>query len=200
MKKVLLISILATLLFAIPVLAADTGVKYPTANGVYSGSGFTNPNNAHATDNVYATVASTADGTYYTTFTGLYAAIPAGATIDGISVFSEGYTDGTIIINGDTIRLGAYVSNDGGSSYSTARNVFYAVDEPEAVKNHGGSTQLWEKTWTKESFTDANFRVAVKPGLISGGATQLNLDSVRVQVYYTAAAGGAVRQSEYWWD
>ena len=167
---------------------ADTGVKYPTANGVYAGAGFTNPNNAHVTDDVYATVISTANGTYYTTFTGLYAAIPTGATIDGISVFSEGYSDGTIIINGDTTRLAAQVSNDGGSSYSTARNAFYAVEEPEAVKNHGSSTQLWGLTWDKESFTDANFRVAVKPSLMSGGTTQFNMDSVRVQVYYTEAA------------
>ena len=174
---------------------ADTGIKYPTANGVYSGAGLTNPNNAHASDNVYATVASTADGTYYTTFTAggtsLYNSIPTGATIDGISVFSEGYADGTIVINGDNIRFTAYVSNDGGSSYSTGRNVFFAVAEAEATYNHGGTTQLWGKTWTKESFTDANFRVAVSPSLISGGATQLNLDSVSVRVYYTAAAGGS---------
>tara|TARA_Y100000310_G_scaffold326561_1_gene391593 strand:+ start:193 stop:738 length:546 start_codon:yes stop_codon:yes gene_type:complete len=111
--------------------------------------------------------------------------VPAGATIDGIVISLEGSAGNT---NHDAaVGDWIYVSNDGGSSWSTAKSVttgtwvVYTGSQTDAVENAGGVSELWGETWTP---TTAN-AIQVKfywPSLLSNA---VYLDYVEMKILYT---------------
>lgn len=157
---------------------ATAGPNYAStadSDSTLSGNAWSNPGNAAASDNAYATASS--NGTQYLKATGFGFSIPTGATIDGIVVewerktSSSGVTDKAVRI----VKAGAVGSTDKSA----------AGDWPttDTFKSYGGSTDLWGETWTAADINSANFGAAI--------ATQSTLvrtnsvDSVRITVYYT---------------
>ena len=109
--------------------------------------------------------------------------IPAGSTIDGIEVDMEGYaSDANHDANvGDWI----YVSNDGGSSWSTARSVTTGTWSTSSgthnVETAGGTSELWGETWN--ATTAAAIQVKLEWSTTNNDAVYL--DYVLVRITYT---------------
>ena len=110
-------------------------------------------------------------------------AVPAGATIDGIEVIMEGYAG----VSDHDAQVGdwIYVSNDGGSSFSTAQSVTTGVwsinSGVHAIEVAGGASELWGKSWDANSAND----IQVKMTWSTTGGDAVYLDYVKVIVYYT---------------
>jgi len=160
------------------VMAADTGLKAPSANINVS---WTTPENAYVSDNLRAVGHTDADIVQYYNFN--FPTIPAGATILGIEVQVEGYktSDRDADIS---------LSWNGGTSYTSGSDTgLKTTNMPvgsgsEAVQIYGGSSDIWGRTsWAPGEFTNANFRV--KLDTISATTNQyLYVDQVQVEVYY----------------
>jgi hypothetical protein len=110
-------------------------------------------------------------------------AIPVGATIDGIVIYIEGYAGDA---NHDT-RVGDWisVSNDGGSTMSTAQSV---TSEPwstnsgaHAVEKAGGVSELWGMSWDVTTAA----AIQVKLEWSTSGGDAVYIDYVNVEIYYT---------------
>ena len=109
--------------------------------------------------------------------------IPAGATIDGIEVDMEGTAQET---DHDTqVGNWIYVSNDGGSSWSTAQSVttgpWIAYGGADTVETAGGTSELWGESWN--ATTAAAVQVKLYWGTSGGDAVYL--DYVLVRITYT---------------
>lgn len=189
MRKVvsLLTLMVVTALFAFvshgdTAIAADTGLKNPTANAADTGgdgNGFElNPTYAYTDNTQYASnVNGAADRHRYYNY-GI--SIPGGSAIDGIAVRLDWRLDST----SGTNNLAVELSWDGGTTWTTAKN-----NTTESTSMHtntlGGATDKWGRTWSASDFSDANFRVR-----ITCNSTDANrdfyLDWVAVRVYYSA--------------
>jgi hypothetical protein len=110
--------------------------------------------------------------------------VPAGATIDGIIVEMEGYAaqgshDGNV---GDWIA----VSNDGGTTFSTAQSVTTGLWSTSIgafqVESAGGTSELWGMSWNA---TTAN-AIQVRMTWTSSDGNAVYLDYAKVIVHYTS--------------
>ena len=147
-------------------------------------NGFANPANVYTDDGTY-TEDENGDNCEYKDFdttsgtgtgTTLYAGIPAGATISGITVEVE--ARGSKADGGVDVKL----SWNGGTSWSSEYSDTYP-DSSWATKTYGGSSDTWgAHSWTKSDFSDANFRIWLE---IDGAASTL-IDYVKIDVSYTA--------------
>ena len=140
-------------------------------------------NNFLAADGVIARVRD-AQTAICTDFGGL--SIPAGATIDGIEVLLKGTAIDT---NHDTaVGDWIHVSNDGGSSWSTAQSVttgpWIAYPGTAAVETAGGTSDLWGLSWNATTAA----AIQVKMEWSTSGGDAVFLDYVKVRITYTAAA------------
>ena len=110
--------------------------------------------------------------------------IPAGATIDGIIVEMEGYAaNGSHDTNvGDWIG----VSNDGGSTFSTAQSVTTGLWSTSSgahqVESAGGTSELWGMTWNPTTAAAIQVRMAWSTTNLDA----VYLDYVKVIIHYTA--------------
>jgi hypothetical protein len=73
---------------------------------------------------------------------------------------------------------------DGNGSPSSTNYKPQALTDTETVYTLGGSADLWGKSWTPSSFTDANFRLEVRFDNPNSGEIA-SLDHVQAKVYYT---------------
>lgn len=110
-------------------------------------------------------------------------AVPAGATINGIQIIMEGYagTAGHDASTGHWI----HVSNDNGSSWSTATSVITGNWSTNSgmheIETAGGLTELWGKSWTAST---AN-AIQVKLEWSTTNSEAVYLDYVKIRIYYT---------------
>lgn len=124
--------------------------------------------------------------------TGWSGTVPAGATIDGISVSIKKSKTGTDTVTDATVQLcksGAAV----GDNYADA------TDYPTsyATTTYGGSSDLWNASWSSTDF-DASFGVHIAgncgdynpPYPIPLAPSLPYWDYVSATVYYTPASGG----------
>src|SRR3990172_9997353 len=155
---------------------ADTGFKSPTANAA---AHWTLPDNAHATDDAYADTISNGAFEIYSTFD-IISALPANAIIVGIEATVEGHAQNGA---GNDRRLRLALSWDGGSTYSTAKDSTAFSATPDDNKTYGGSADTWGRSWTRDEFSDANFRLRGLQ-LGTGDTNRLNIDHIQVKVYY----------------
>ena len=121
--------------------------------------------------------------------------IPVGATIDGIEVDMEGYASNA----GHDANVGdwIYVSNDGGSSFSTAQSVttgtWVTTTHPSTwtVETAGGTSELWGETWNATTAA----AIQVKLEWSTSGGDAVYLDYVLVRITYTEAVAVATLKS-----
>ncbi|MGD8764382.1 MAG: DUF2341 domain-containing protein, partial [Desulfobacteraceae bacterium] len=172
-----LLPVCIALISALPVQAADTGVKTATSI-VSSGSwtdftvGFLNSSDdnraSNATNNNYGVVSTFGFG------------VPAGVQIDGIQVDIEGSNSN----NNKTVNYEVALSGNGGTGWTAAKADTFTdnVDETDTM---GGPSDDWNWTWGTAGFSDANFRLRIYR---TGGDFALRVDLIQVTVYYSVAS------------
>lgn len=170
-----------------------TALFYPTADATRV-AGWATPEKAYDQfiDDVFAICPSTSVGAQqdYFTFTGLYEAIPVGATILGIEVLLEGMVGGEFTLNGDNGTISIALSKNAGSSFTAEKaNTYYILNGQEDL-TYGGISDLWGTTWTKEDFNTSNFRLYMEATSEVGGVDDFYADHLRVRVTYQPAPGG----------
>lgn len=101
--------------------------------------------------------------------------IPAGVFIKGIEVELEAYE------TAGSCTLGVEVSWNGGTNYTTTGKQ-QSFPNYYSKRNYGGSSDLWERSWSASEFSDANFRVRVDCISV---ISQVRLDYIWVKVYYS---------------
>ena len=170
---------------------ADTGAKFPTNNGE-DYNNFTNPANAYADNETYATSTISTSALYHDYYDFTFG-VPEGATINGVEVKVEGYSNGELY---EPYWLCA-LSHDGGTTYTANKGSYGTTDirvAPEKIVTMGSSSDDWGKEdWDDTHFSNANFRVRI--GHIQAYSTYTcYLDYITVKVYYTAGAEGTNTQ------
>lgn len=148
---------------------------------------WTNPGNITSHNATYATNTSSAgNATHYLKGTNFGFSIPAGATIDGI-----------------TVEIFAFKSGSGGGSYSDSTIKIVKADgtigstnkatstqlgaTPGAYITYGGSSDLWGETWTASDINDADFGV-VGSWTSATNTSAISVDDYRITIAYTAAS------------
>lgn len=171
--------------------------------------------NAQTSNNVYATL-SLSDGSFtpiaggsvpillssqtvnYFVVTGLSSTVPAGATINGITVKIERYNAGAANDFPTTIVDSAiYLTKDGstviGNNKSTGAT--WQSSDNNTTVDFGSSSDLWGTTFTAAEVNASTFGVMISPALSVNGqgenGSSAKIDQVIITVDYT---GGAVRR------
>lgn len=148
---------------------------------------WTNIANLGAADTSYATVAPGSTGTYtsyYAKLTNLGFSIPAGATIDGITVEINRRCDQ----NGTRYTRDAHVRLIKADTIGATNNADTVNKWPTSftVKSYGGSADLWSDTWTDSDINNSGFGVAFSCAVTRlAQAATAYVDYVRVTVTYT---------------
>lgn len=155
------------------------GPYYPTilANVAVGDVAWSNPTNAVASDNIYATSITVAQSTQQLQATGFNFNILSTDQIDGILVECEAKST----LGGDTVLCRII---KGGSVSATSRTNTW--ENVEAQVSYGGATNLWGETWTPADINAANFGVSIRQE--SGLTGTLSLDAVRITVYCSVPA------------
>ena len=172
---------------------SSTGLKGCTSNAADTGgngNGYeTNAANACAVDGSVATDANT--GTSNSTscanagkdrhrFWGHAFGLPGSVTsINGITV----QADAGLNNNGGTSTLCVELSADGGSTWTTPKQVTMS-GAAIASYTFGGTSDLWGRTWTAANFASSGFRLRVTDAS-SQPNKDYRLDGIRVSVSYT---------------
>lgn len=142
---------------------------------------------AVSSNNAYATV-SLNDGqvSNYLRCTNYGFAIPAGATINGVTVNVERKASVITSIQDAAMRL---VRDAAGlpAIQATDRSTATAYTTVDVIEAHGGAADLWGGVWTAADINSVNFGAAFasqKPG-IAGGARTVSVDHMPITVTYT---------------
>ena len=162
-------------------LAATVGYNPPGATT--TPNEWTNPGNALASDNAYATSTANNDDQGYRNF-GFN--IPAGSIIDGIEV----QVDAKKSTTGSNWQVEVRLSGDGGATW-TARDSTGNLTTTETTYTLDGTSAAWGHVWDPVQLTDGNFRLEVRNNRSSSsGSTTTSLDQVRVKVTYSTINSG----------
>jgi hypothetical protein len=156
--------------------------------GATSGSGtaWTNPGNVVASDNAKAT--ATLSGSALSQnldATNFGFAIPAGSTIDGVTVRIERMASSSSSIRDYDVRLlkGGSVSGDDKASSSN-----WPTSDSNAT--YGDSDDLWGTTLTSADVNSSSFGVTLKARNVSGSSRTASVDRIEVTVNYTGPPYG----------
>ena len=104
--------------------------------------------------------------------------LPPGVTIMGIEVRLDALVDSTA----NSPHMCVQLSWDGGTIWTTPQSTA-TLDTSEKSFLLGGSNNLWERIWTTDELSDANFRVRII-NVANSTSRQFMLDWVGVKVYY----------------
>lgn len=176
MKKYLLGTIIILGLasaWAYSALASDSGALSPgtMADDATVGTvAWTNPNNAMASDNVYATCAlnGTTGVSHYLKATNFGFAIPAGATINGILAEFEKKKSGANANGYDvTVKIVKADGTFGTTNKADTVTAWSSTDTYVSVPVSGASTDLWGETWTPADINDVDFGVALSGKMVN---------------------------------
>jgi hypothetical protein len=115
---------------------------------------WSNPGNAVFSDNVYST-ATVSGTTHFLQCTSYGFAIPAGATINGITVYVERSSSSNTRSSDGAMRL-----VKGGAIGATDRSTTTLYTTTDAIEAHGGVADQWGTTWTVADINATNFGAA----------------------------------------
>jgi hypothetical protein len=110
--------------------------------------------------------------------------IPAGASVSGISVRLDAWTDSA---SGTRLMCGE-LSWDGGANWTAAKQT-NNLSTSQASYTLGGSTDTWGRAWATSDTSNTNFRLRVT-NVGSNSSRDFMLDWASVRVYYTTPAPG----------
>ncbi len=199
MKKYLLLAAILSILLIPDVNAASA--TNATANATDNSSvgtiNWTNSINAQASDNTYASIALSNTGgvseiSHYLYATNFSFSIPAGATIDGIVVDVDGYSNtagsATFTLDSGRIIKGGGVTGTAKSGGGWTCGSGACTPADEVTVSWGGASDLWGATLTSTDVNAATFGVALSfKEPIANDSTQGYIDQIRMTIYYTAS-------------
>lgn len=166
------------------------GPNSPSA-AISTGAGnvWSNPTRVFALDGLFAT--SLSGGGLISAglqATGYGFAIPGGATILGIvaTVYAKNNASFPTSFVGDYVVKLVKAGVPVGANRSSTGNYNNFVSPVV----HGGPTDLWGTTWTPADINNANFGLIQSTDSSGAGFTG-SIDYISIQVYYSAAGGGA---------
>jgi hypothetical protein len=148
-----------------------------------------NPGNAAAQDDTYASVTGQTNAqSHYLKATGFGAAIPAGATPNGIEVGFDAYRSGGMGTPFTVVRLvlGGVVSGDNKAAGS------FPTGDTDTYTVFGGVADLWGLSPTEAALEASDFGVVLSVNMQGSGAFSAYVDLVRVRITYTEAAAGGM--------
>ncbi len=191
---VLMVGSAVSLAIVQPLSAATAGPNLPGtgANNTSIGTtAWTSPGNVTATDanRASASLATTATSNYLLA-TNFGFAIPAGSTIDGVSVTInrlEGNLSTRAAIQDSTLLL-SKAGTIAGTNHASASN----WPTTEGAASYGGVADLWGITLTSTDVNASNFGVALSVVNIKsgpGGTETALVNSVTMTITYTAPSG-----------
>lgn len=155
-----------------------------------------NPGNARTSNNSHATADLAANAaTDYLLCNGFGLALPAGATVNGITVGIERRSS-----NPNTHRDAAlYLVKGGATTGSNLADTATEYPNSDAVASYGGAGALWGTTWSAAEVNAANFGVAfsARNANGSGSSRTVHVDAVSVTVDYTPAPAALVAQYRF---
>lgn len=156
-------------------------------------SAWSNASNAASSDNTYATNSVSGGGiSHYLKATNFGFAIDSGATIDGIVVEVEkGWPSGI----GAPVDYRVRIVKGGviGSTDKSSVDMWTVMD---TYKTHGANNDLWGETWAAADINDSGFGFAISATNGGGMPADIQIDHIRITVYYTAGApAGAAKTS-----
>ena len=154
---------------------------------------WSNPGNVVADDGTAATAALTTGGSTtskYLKATGFGFNIPSSATITGVMAEVERYKDvSTNKIQDAAIRLVKANSVVGNSQSSNT-----VLTSVPTYRSYGHDTNLWGTSLTPSDVNSTTFGLAYSASFTSGsGTTNVNVDHIRLTVYYTDTNGDAIQ-------
>lgn len=173
----------------VPSAANATSVG-PNNGTVFPNTGYTwtNPQNAAASDNSYATIAITSSSqtTPYHKSAGFGFNVPTDAIINGIEVNLERAQTTANCFYDES----ASIMKDGVTPILSSNR---AVSNPktywpttDTYKTYGGPTDLWNQTWTPAEINNSGFGFGIYARkLCSGSMRYARIDNVSIKVYYT---------------
>lgn len=172
-------------------------VGYPTTNQAVT-TGWTDPNNAHADDGVYATAAPAQNAFIDSRWGGfgfdsLLPAPPYTARIDAVKIIAE-YRVNT---NTSIASLAAQATIMGADCPAVAQ-----VNTVEPLSDTVVTFDVTScRSWTRDDLLDANFqvRIGARRGN-SATAVNFSLDNVRVEVTYNKTGYKASTEIETHWN
>jgi predicted CxxxxCH...CXXCH cytochrome family protein len=170
-------------------LAATAGPNSPATvtsdNTNGSTKAWTSPGNVSASDNTYATVTLKQNTSHYINAQNFGFAIPAGATINGITVEIEKNAAAASRVKDVEVKLvKAGVIQTTNKADTT--NFWGTTD---AYASYGGSADLWGTTWSDTDINNTGFGVVISAQETTNTNTVTSVDHIRITVTYTAAAG-----------
>jgi len=186
MKPILLTitGFLTCLSLAAQVDGPSTGNSF--LNGSFSGSSqsWVNPENAGASDNIYASFgnlpAVTGSYTDYLLITDFGFNLPASINITGIKAEVE-CSDPNFRTSDFSVRIIRI-----GSIGAQEKALGTAFTVPDKPITYGGSTDLWGETWNFKQINDNKFGIAIAAQRnAADGTTAGRIDDVTITVYYT---------------
>jgi hypothetical protein len=153
-------------------------------SGGGTGANWTNPGNAGASDDAYATVSVDGNTSDPLNCTDYGFAIPPNSTILGITVDVERKSNS--LLNGGSEDASMRLLKAG---VATGSDLQTATDYPttDTVEAHGGTTNLWGTTWTPAEINAANFGALLtvtKPSG-TGAAHTVSIDNISITVTYS---------------
>ncbi len=146
-----------------------------TSDGTFNQ--WTTPDNGFASDNAYATAATSWFRQDYGRF-GF--SVPGTNTINGISVKLE--------LSGSTAAgtISVALSWNGGTSTTTVQTS-PTLTTSDAVVTLGGPSNTWGRTWSPTDFSNANFKVRL---VAQPSDNTVRVDAIQVDVHDIAGGGG----------
>lgn len=190
----------APFVYVQPVSALTSGPNNPSSAVNDSSAGalaWTNPGNATASDNAYATSALSSSNTtsQYLKATTFGFSIPSNSIINGIqldverseaSVSSTNIQDNAVyLVKGGTIQTG--------TNKATATN----WPASDAYANYGSGSDLWGNTWTASDINATNFGAVIQAKRSGSNSETARVDHMRITITYTLTP--TYTQSVYHW-
>lgn len=187
MKKYLLLGAIVLIITItgvyISVVKADTlGPLGPgtTVDSAATGTiSWVNPNNAQASDNVYATATggNSISKSHYLNSSNFSFSIPTNATISGILVEIQKKVSGTSL-NVKDVNVNI-IKSSGTLGTQNKADTVTGWPTSEAYTSYGSASDLWGETWTPADINNSNFGVAVSAALNGvGGPSCLSPDTL----------------------
>jgi MSHA biogenesis protein MshQ len=182
--------------FAVTLTASPTACENLAGIGTQAWS---NPGRAVSSNTSYATVSLDGTISQYLYCHDFGFAVPAGATINGITVNVERRS--SLTGNGGSRDSSVSLVSGGvvvGSNLATAT----AYTTSDVVESHGGATNLWGAAWTPATVNAGAFGVAfaATKASSSGAAHIVYVDHIQILVDYTPAPRACVSAASGNWS
>lgn len=165
---------------------ATSGPRSPTAA---TGTSWGSATNVFSSNNAYATYSVASGGnSNYLDVTGFGFSIPSNAIVRGITVSIERKAGAASAIRDDDVYIKKASCTDpcGSDRADTATN----YPTTDGTDTHGGSADLWGKTWTAADINNSSFGVHYRVHNYAGSTTSVSIDQITITVTYSGDTNG----------